>query len=178
MSLINCEISLQLKWSKDCILVAGTAANQEPKFETTDTKIYVPIVTLSTQDNIQLFKQLESRFKRTINRNKYHYETNQAWNRFLDFFIDASFHGVNRLFVLSFKDKNNWKSYKQYYFATVEIKVYNIMINGINFFDQPMKNDLNTFDNIRKKATGQGDDCTPGCLLDYPCFKNTINWLQ
>ena len=52
MPLINCEISLLLKWSKDCILVAGSAANQEPKFETTDTKIYVSVVTLSTRDNV------------------------------------------------------------------------------------------------------------------------------
>ena len=65
--LINCEISLQLKWSKDCILVAGTAANENPEFEILDTKLYVPVVTLSTQDDIKLLKQLESGFKRTIN---------------------------------------------------------------------------------------------------------------
>ena len=45
------------------------------------------------------------------------------------------------------------------------------MIDGRNFFDQPIKNDLKTYDNIRKIATGQGDDCTIGCLLDYPYFK-------
>ena len=66
--------------------------------------------------------------------NKYQYEINQAWNRFLDFYIHASFHGVNRLFVLSFKDKNSWKCYKQYYFANLEKKDFNVMINGINFF--------------------------------------------
>ena len=49
------------------------------------------------------------------------------------------------------------------------------MIKGINFFDQPMKIDLNTYDNIRKNTIGQGGDYTPGCLLDYPYFKNTIN---
>ena len=54
MLLINCEISLQLKWSKHCILVAGTAANKKPNFETTDTKLYVPVVTLSTQDKKSL----------------------------------------------------------------------------------------------------------------------------
>ena len=69
MLLINCEISLQLKLSNDCILVAGTAANQNPKFKITNTKLYVPIVTLSTQDNIKLFKQLEPSFKRTSNWN-------------------------------------------------------------------------------------------------------------
>ena len=58
MPLINCKISLQLKWSKNCILVAGTAANQKPYFEIIDTKIYVPVVTLSTQGNVKLLKQL------------------------------------------------------------------------------------------------------------------------
>ena len=70
MPLINCEISLQLKWSKNCILVAGTVANQIPEFKITDTKLYIPVVTLSTQDNIKLLQQLESGFKRTINWNK------------------------------------------------------------------------------------------------------------
>ena len=59
MLLINCEISPQLKWSKNCILVAGPAANQNPRFQINDTKPYVPLVTLSTQENIKLLKQLE-----------------------------------------------------------------------------------------------------------------------
>ena len=53
----------------------------------------------------------------------------------------------------------------------MEIKDYNVMIEGRNFSDQPIKNDLKTYDNIRKIATGQGDDYTTGCLLDYPYFK-------
>ena len=66
MPLINCEIFFQSKWSKDCYQVAGTAANQAPEIKTTDTILYVPVVTISTQDNIKLLKQLESGFKRTI----------------------------------------------------------------------------------------------------------------
>ena len=58
MPLINCEIRLKLKWCKDCILVAGTTANRNPYFQITDTKLYVPVVTLSTQDIINLLKQL------------------------------------------------------------------------------------------------------------------------
>ena len=69
--LINCEISLHLKWSNNSFLVVGTAANQKSKFKITDGKLYVLIVTLSTQDNVKLFTQLESGFKRTINWNKY-----------------------------------------------------------------------------------------------------------
>ena len=101
MPLINCEIILQFKWTEDCILVAGTATNQVPDFKITDTKLYIPDVTLSTQDNIKQLKQLESGFKRTINWNKYLPKaTNQARNRYLDFLIDTSFQGVKRLFVL------------------------------------------------------------------------------
>ena len=149
MPLINCEISLQLIWPKNCILIASTAANQNPTFQINDTKLYVPVVTLSTQENIKLFKQLESGFKRTINWNKYLAKTtNQVQNRYLDFLIDPSFQGVNRLFVLSFKDADGQKGHKQYYLPTVEIKDYNVMIDGRNFFDQPIKNDLKTYDNI------------------------------
>ena len=71
MPLINCKISLHLIWSKKRFLVAGTTANQEPKFKINDGKLYVPVVTLSTQDNIKLLKQLEFGFKKTINWNKY-----------------------------------------------------------------------------------------------------------
>ena len=66
MSLINCEISYQLKWSRNCIIVPGTA-NQNPTFQTNNTKLYVPVLSLSTQENIKLLKELESGFKRTIN---------------------------------------------------------------------------------------------------------------
>ena len=144
MPLINCEISLQLKWSKNFILVAGTAANQNPRFQINDTKLYVAVVTLSTQENIKHLKQLEFDFKRRINWNKYLLKTtNQARNKYLDFLIDPSFQGENRLFVLSFKYDDGRESHKQCcYLPTVEIKDYNVMIDGRNFFDQPIKNDL------------------------------------
>ena len=71
MPFINCEIFLQLTYSKKCILVAGTVANQVPKFRITNTKPYISVVTLPTQKNIKLLKQLESGFKRTVNWNKY-----------------------------------------------------------------------------------------------------------
>ena len=73
---------------------------------------------------------------------------------------------------MSFKDDDGRESCEQYYLPTVEIKDYNIMI------DQPIKNDLKTYDNIRKIATGQGDDYTTGCLLDYPYFKTYYNLIE
>ena len=85
MPLFNSEIRLQLKWSRNCIIVAGTTNNQNSTFQINDTKLYVPVVTLSTEEKINLLKQLESGFKRTINSNKYLAKTaNQTRNRNLD----------------------------------------------------------------------------------------------
>ena len=72
---------------------------------------------------------------------------------------------------MSFNNDDGLESHKQYYLPTMEIKDYNVMIDGRNFFDEPIKNDLKTCDNIRKIATGQGDDYTTGCLLDYLYFR-------
>ena len=72
---------------------------------------------------------------------------------------------------MSFKDDDDRESHKLYYLRTAEIKEYNVMIDGRNFFNQPKKSDLKTYDNIRKIATDQGDDYTSGYLLDYPYFK-------
>ena len=72
---------------------------------------------------------------------------------------------------MSVKDDDSWESHNQYHLPTVQIKDYNIIIDGRNFFDQPIKNDLKTYDNIKKIVTGQGDDYTTGWLLDYSYFK-------
>ena len=123
-----------MKWSaKNCILIASTSANQNPRFQINDTKLNVPVVTLSTQENIKLPKPLESGFKWTINWTKYLPKTlNQTWERCLDFLIDPSFQGVNRVFVLPFKDDEGWESHKQYYLPTVEIK--KLFYDGWNKF--------------------------------------------
>ena len=86
--------------------------------------------------------------------------------------IDPSFQAVNRLFVLSFENENDRTVHTKYYLPTVEIKDYNVTINGKIFFDQPVKSNLKTYDNIRKNATGQRDDYTTGCLLDYNYLNN------
>ena len=69
MPWINCEFSLQLKWSRNCIIVTGTANHQNPNFETNDTRLFITVVTLSTQEDIKHLKKLESGFKRAINCN-------------------------------------------------------------------------------------------------------------
>ena len=93
--LIDCEISLDLNWSENCFRVANNA-NQDTIFSITDAKLYVPVVTLSTQDNKKLLEQLKYGFKRTINWNKYRTKVSkEKQNQYLDFLIDPSFQGVN-----------------------------------------------------------------------------------
>ena len=121
---------------------------------------------------MKLLQQLTFSLKRTINWNKYQTKVStEGVNRYLDFLIEPSFQGVHRPFVLSFENEGDRKVHTGYYLPKVEIKHYNIMIDGINFFDQPVKNHIITYDNIRKISTGQGDDYTTGCLLDYNYFK-------
>ena len=169
MPLINCEVNLVLTWSSNCVLIALGVPNQAAT---------VPLVTLSTQENTKLIQQLKSDFKRVINWNKYLSKPELlAQNPNLNHLVEPSFQGVNRLFVLAFENDDDRTSDEQYYLPTVEIKDYNIMINGENFFDQPIKNNKVTYDNIRKIAIGQGDDNTTGCLLDYPYFENTYKMI-
>ena len=114
--------------------------------------------------------------KRVINWNKY-LSKPELLAQNPNLLVEPSFQGVNRLFVLAFENDDDRKSDEQYYLPTVEIKDYNIVINGENFFDQPIKNNKITYDNIRKIAAGQGDDYATGCLLDYLYFANTYKMI-
>ena len=116
--------------------------------------------------------------KRVINWNKYLSKPELSRrNPNLNYLIEPSFQGVNRLFVLAFEGDTQRTSHSGYYLPNVEIKNYNIVINGENFFDQPIKNKKITYDNITKIATGYGDDYTTGCLLDYPYFIKTYKMI-
>ena len=107
MPLINCEVNLILTWSSACILAAVDDANQAATFEITDTKLYVPVVTLSTQENTKFLQQLKSGFKRVISWNKYLSKPELlAQNPNLNHLVEPNFQGVNRLFVLAFENDN------------------------------------------------------------------------
>ena len=137
MPLINCEVNLILTWSSTCVI---TVSNGAGTFAITDTKLYVHVVTLSTQENTKFLQQLKSGFKRVINWNKYLSKSELlAQNPNLNHLVEPSFQGVNRLFILAFEGDAQRTSHEAYYLPNVEIKDYNIMINGENFFDQPVK---------------------------------------
>ena len=175
MPLINCEVNL---FSMVINLCSYCYWYSKPTFAITDTKLYVPVVTLSTQENTKFLQQLKSSFKRVINWNKYLSKPELlAHNPNLNHLVEPIFQGVNRLFVLAFENDDDRTSHDEYYLPTVEIKDRNIVINGENLFDQPIKNNKVTYDNIKKIATGQGDDYTTECLLDYPYFANTYKMI-
>ena len=91
---------------------------------------------------------------------------------------DPSFQGVNRLFVLFFEKEDNRRSHSENYLPKVEIKDYSVMVDGKNLFEEAINNYFKTYENIRKTATGQLDDYTTGCLLDYPYFKETYKMIE
>ena len=108
MPLINCEVNLILTWSSTCVLISTNAPNQNATFAITDTKLYVPVVTLSTQENAKFFQQLKSGFKRVINWNKYLSKPELlAQNPNLNHLVELSFQGVYKLFVLAFENDDN-----------------------------------------------------------------------
>ena len=86
--------------------------------------------------------------------------------------IVRSFQGINRLFPLSLENSTDKTVHTKNYLPTVEIKNYNIMIGGKSFLYWSVKNNLKTFDNIRKIAIGQEYDNATGCALHYKYFNN------
>ena len=194
MPLVNCKIDLELTWHKDCMVSsANAAAGQVVSFMITNTKLYVPVVTLSIKDNTNLTKQLNEDFKRTIFWNQYTSkpfpETPHKKTGIFRVALDAAFQGVNRLFVLAFEytradeaadapvplnlvaNRVIRDSYRKYFVPCLDIRSYNVLIVGRNFYDQPINDSFRKYDEIRKIATGKGDNYATGCLLDYDYFK-------
>ena len=129
MLLINCEIELILTWSRDCVIIYTNVDDQVPTFTITETNLYVPVVTLSTQDNAKLLPQLKSGFKRTISWNKYLSKPELLRrNPNLNHLVKPSFQDVNRRFVLAFENDVQRTGNKRYYLPNVEIKDYNVSI--------------------------------------------------
>ena len=129
--LINCEVELILTWFKNCVLINKSTRdadyNADPIiyeidipenaiFQITDTKLYVPVVTLSKENDIKLLEQLKTRFKKTIKWNKYRSQmTIQPQNNNLNYLVDPTFTNVNRLFILSFTRNNAGDNRNSFY---------------------------------------------------------------
>ena len=160
MPLINCKVELSLKWYERCLLTAATTAT----FKITDAKLYVPIVTLSAEDNAKLSKLLSEGFKRPVYWNKYKVIDNKVveiaaenGEKYIRELLDSSYQGVKRLFVLAYNNTagNNQvsvDSYKKYFLPRVKIENYNIKIDGKDFYDQPVNDSVKQYDEILKQS--------------------------
>ena len=174
---------IRLTCLMECVLVGrafrgppAAAANRinsptSANFEITDCKLYVPVVTLSVENDNKLLEQLKSGFRRSAKWNKYLSQmSNQNKNNNLNYLIDTTFSNVNRLFVLSFENEDDRTSYYKYYVASVEIKDYNVLIDGNAFFELPIKNIEETYE-IIIQAIDHSGYYTRRNLLDYEYFK-------
>ena len=138
-------------------------------FKITDTKLYVPVVTLSTEDDNKLLEQIKIGFKRTIKWNKYRSEmTKQAKTNNLNYLTDPTFGKINRLLVLSFKNEEERTLFSKYYIPNVEIKNFNLLIDSKRFFDVLTKNKEETYKKIIEMS--KDDNYTNGNLLGYEYF--------
>ena len=131
--------------------------------------MYVPVVTLPFESDKKRLEQLKTGFKRTIKWSKYSSEmSNQAANNNLNYLIDPKFTNVNRLFALSFKNEEDRTSFSKYYVPKIEIKTFNMLIDGKPFFEIPVKNKEKTYETIIEMSRNY--DYATGNLLEYEYF--------
>ena len=159
MPLINGNVNLVLSWSPTCVISSATG---EIKFKITDTKLYVPVVTLSAQDNAELLQQLKSGLKRTIKWNISIKSKNICIKQIFKSLGWSEFSRSKQTFCIILDYRT---SHPTYYLPKVEIKDYNVTIDGKNFFDKPINSKLKTYENIRRVAIGQGDEYMTGCFV-------------
>ena len=140
-------------------------------FKIKDCKLYVPVVTLSAENDNKILEQLKRGFKRTIKWNKYRSEmSNQTKNNNLNYLIDPTFTNMNRLFVLTFENEDDRTSFSKYYLPKIEIKDFNRLIDGKPFFEIPVKNKEEGYEAVIEMT--KNDNYTTGNLLDYEYFKD------
>ena len=181
--LINCEVELILSWSKNCVLADMTvraAQGDNPaivaptlEFKITDKKLYVPVVTLSKENDTKFLEQLKLGFKITITWINYRLQmTIQPQNNNLNYLIDSTFTNVNRLFDLPFTRDNvgdNRDSFSDYYLPNVEIKDFNVLIDGKSFFNLPLKREKEPYEKVIDMSNN--NDYTTDNLLDFAYLK-------
>ena len=175
MPLINCKVRLNLTWKKECVLSNQAA---DAVFIINDTKLYVPIVTLSKEDNKDFIEQQNKGFQRSIYWNEYKtksQEENGAVNVLKYISLDRSFQGINRLFLMAYNNTDNPNQptrdgQRKYYLPRIDLKKYNVIIDGRNFYDNPIESDIEKYRELKKVMIGKGEDYTTGSLLDYDYF--------
>ena len=176
MPLINCKIKLNLTWKKECALSTDAG---EAVFIINYTKLYVPVVTLSKEVNKDFIEQQNKGFQRSIYWNQYKTKektvdsNNNNANIVKYISLDPSFQGVNRLFVMAYSRLANQPTRdnrRKYYLPRIDLNKYNDIIDGRNFYDNPIVSDIEKYRELKKVMIGKGEDYTTGSLLDYNYF--------
>ena len=174
MPLINCKIKLNLTWKKGYVLPnqAGAAV-----FIINDTKMYVQVVPLSKEGNKDFIEQQNKGFQRSIywNEHKTKEQTENADANSPKYIsLDSSFQGVNRLFIMTYNRVDcqpTRNGQRKYYLPRIDLNEYNVIIDGRNFYDNPIESDIEKYRELKKVMIGKGEDYTTGSLLDYNYFK-------
>ena len=139
--------------------------------------MYVPVVILSTHDDNSFLKQLKSGFKRTIKWDKDRSEMlNQTKTNNLDYLIDPAFNKVNRILAWSFENEEDRTSFSKYYTPKLEIKDFNVLVDGKSFFDMPVKNKEEGYERVIEIS--KYNDYTTGNLLDYEYFSKYYKLIE
>ena len=137
---------------------------------------------MSTKDSANLTRQLKERFKRSVYWNSYDTKPAAVREKGKNIYelLNASFQGVKRLFVLAYAIAANGnneagiKNNKKYFLQRGVTKIYNVLIDGRIFYDQPINDLIKQYDEVKKVSTGYGDDYTTSCLLNYAYLKDNI----
>ena len=177
--LINCEVSLELKWDKNCIItsleqrdIGGGNRDNAPTgamLVINNCKLYIPAVTLSKDNDFKLLTNLKSGFKREIIWNKYRSQmTTEAINNNLNILIDPTFTNVNKLFVLAHRTAVDRQSFSQFYLPRVMVKDCNVIIDKLSFFSMPIKTEEEAYEKIIDIS--RNIENTTGNLLDDDYF--------
>ena len=169
--LITCEVSLELKRQVDAGLpVVRDNSPTGATLAINDCKLYIPVVTLTKEEEIKLLTNLKSGFKREIIWNKYRSQmTTEAINNNLNILIETTFTNVNRLFVLAYQNVDDRQSYDEFYLPKVMVKDYNVIIDKLAFFDSPIISEEEAYEKIIDIS--RNNEFTTGNLLDYDYFK-------
>ena len=173
MPLIKCKIKLNLTWKKERVL---STDDGNAVFIINDTKMYVPVVTLSKEDNKDFIEQQNKGFQISIYWNEYKTkEINEDadGNVFKYINLDPPFQGVKRLFVMAYNRANGQPTrngQRKYYLPRIDLEKYNVIIDGRNFYNDPIESDIEKYRELKKVIIGKGEDYTTGSLLDFNYF--------